>query len=206
MSKAMKILFVTAAACMLAAGAHAQKVTIVSGDVGFLKNEKQIEVRFTYDNMQVGGMPEADYVAKKVSDAEAKKPGSGDAWHRAWIHDRSARFEPKFIELFNKYIGEKGGVLLNADNVGGKYLMTVNTHFTEPGFNVGVARKNSSVSMKVTFTDAETGNAVAVMNITNSSANSAMGFDYDVAFRIQESYAKAGRGLAKFLIKKLKLK
>jgi hypothetical protein len=48
------------------------------------------------------------------------------------------------MELFNEYINGKEGVLLTA-NDGNKYLMTLNTHFTEPGVNVGVVRKNSVV-------------------------------------------------------------
>jgi hypothetical protein len=83
--------------------------------------------------------------------------------------------------------------------------MVVNTHFIEPGFNVGVARKNASVSMTAKFFDSGTGQQLAVITVTNASANSFSGLDFDVAYRIQESYEKAGRELAKFLIKKLKL-
>ena len=70
---------------------------------------------------------------------------------------------------------------------------------------MGVARKNAAVSLRATITDLETGSEIAVISISNSSANSFSGMDFDVAYRIQESYAKAGRELAKFLIKKLKL-
>ena len=141
---------------------------------------------------------------EKMAEVEEKTPGEGETWFQAWNQDRSTRFEPKFIELFNDQMNEKGGVTLDAET-GGKYLMTVNTFFTEPGFNVGVMRKNACVSLRATFTDKDTGEIVAVIGVNDSAANSFWGMDFDVAYRIQESYAKAGRELAKFLIKKLKL-
>ena len=199
----MKKLLVSVAASLFFTGISAQKIAVISGKIDFLKNEKTLTVKFTYENMLVGKMTEADYVAKKVSEANAKEPGKGDAWQVAWLNDRTERFEPKFIELFNKYITDNNGATLSTQD-GNKYVMTVNTHFTEPGFNVGVARKNSAVSLRVRITDAESGQEMAVITITNSSANDFMGTDFDVAYRIQESYAKAGRELARFFIRKLK--
>ena len=161
-------------------------------------------VEFTYENMQVGSMREADYIKNKVEGYNKKEAGRGDRWYKSWIDDRVNRFEPKFIELFNLYMGEKNGMQISEDE--GSYVMLVNTHFSEPGFNVGVARKNASVSMTCTFINRETNGEVASISITNSSANNFLGTDFDTGFRLQESYAKAGREFAKFIIKKLKLK
>ena len=190
--------------CILSTGIYAQKISVKPGNIDFLKNEKTVTVKFTYNDMRVGKMTEEAYVTQKVNDANAKTPGSGETWHKAWQDDRSNRFEPKFIELFDKIMDEKSGFELS-ENDGNRYVMTVNTHFTEPGFNVGVARKNAAVSLVASIFDTQTNKEVAVIFIDNSSANSFMGTDFDVAYRIQESYAKADRELAKFLVKKLKL-
>ena len=201
----MKTLFVMATMCLLATGVYAQKIVLEKGNIDFLKNEKEVTVKFTYENMKVGKMTEEAYIKKRKSDIEAKKPGEGEKWFQAWIQDRSLRYEPKFIELFNDQMSAKNGVTLDAGS-GGKYLMTVNTFFFEPGFNIGIERKNAAISLRATFTDA-TGSVVAVIAVNNASANTGWGggMDYDAAYRVQESYAKAGRELAKFLIKKLKL-
>jgi len=200
----MKTLFSMLVMCLLATGIYAQRIAVKSGSIDFLKNEKILTVKFTYNNMRVGKMTEEDYVSKKIIESNDKEPGKGDNWYKMWIDDRSNRFEPKFIELFDKIMSDKRGIELT-ENDGNRYVMTVNTHFTEPGFNVGVARKNASVSLVATIIDTETGKEIAVIIIDNSSANNFMGMDFDVAYRIQESYAKAGRELAKFLVKKLKL-
>jgi len=188
--------------CLLATGVYAQKIVVEKGKIDFLKDEKEVTVKFTYENMKVGSMTEEAYIAKKKKEAEEKTPGGGESWLQAWNQDRSNRFEPKFIGLFNDQMTAKGGFTIDT-KTGGKYVMTVNTYFTEPGFNVGVARRNAAVGVRATFTD-NTGGVVAVISVDNSSANSFMGTDFDVAYRIQESYAKAGRELAKFLIKKVK--
>ena len=199
----MRTLFTMATMCLLATGVYAQKIVLEKGKIDFLKNEKEVTVKFTYENMRVGRMTEDEYVAKKKSEIDAKNPGGGEKWFQSWTNDRSTRFEPKFILLFNEQTSAKGGVTIGTE-AGGNYLMTVNTYFTEPGYNIGVSRKNSAVSLRATFTDGA-GNVMAVVTVDNASANDFWGTDFDVAYRVQESYAKAGRELAKFLIKKLKL-
>jgi len=41
--------------------------------------------------------------------------------------------------------------------------------------------------------------------VENSAANNFWGGDFDIGYRVQESFAKAGRELAEFMIKDAKL-
>jgi hypothetical protein len=43
---------------------------------------------------------------------------------------------------------------------------------------------------------------LAVIRMVGSPGSGAMGYDFDAGFRIQESYAKLGKSLAGFLLKK----
>lgn len=200
----MKKLFITLILCGLSVAAYSQSIVLLSGNVDFLKTEKTLQFDFTYNDMLVGKMTEAAYVDKKVGEYNAKEPGRGDVWHQAWINDRENRFKPKFIELFTKYMADNGTPVQIAD--GANYVVIVNTGFTEPGFNVGVMRKNASVDLTCKIIEVATGQQVALINIRDASANNFSGTDFDAGFRIQESYAKAGRELAKFLIKTAKIK
>lgn len=194
------------ATCMLfclGAGVHAQSVALAFGDLKWLAGEKVLRFEFTYEDMQVGKMSEAEYVEKKVKEYNEKEAGRGDTWRKAWVDDRKNRFEPKFTELFDKYMAEKG---ITSGDDGAKYVVKVNTSFTEPGFNVGVVRRNAAVDVTCSVFEIETGKKVAVIKVRNASANSFWGADFDSGYRLQESYAKAGRELAKFMIKKAKLK
>lgn len=180
----------------------AQSIVLTSGSVDFIKDQKVIDFFFSYEEMLVGKLTEQEYVDKKTSEYNKKEDGKGEEWKAAWYGDRKERFEPKFLELFDKYMNEVG---ITAGTEGAKYRIEINTDFTEPGWNVGVMRQNASVDLSCKVKDIETGEQVASIRIRNASANNFWGTDFTSGYRVQETYAKAGRELAKFLIKKAKL-
>ena len=183
--------------------AYSQKIKVTSGSLDFLNSVDAFNVEYVYDPaMVVGKMTEQDYIEKKVSEYNAKEAGRGDKWLVSWVADRENRFQPKFKELFNKYAAEKNAPVIDtASNK--EYKLIVNTYFTEPGFNVGVMRKNAAISIKAKFVNSNN-EEVATMTIINASANNFWGTDFDSGYRLQETYAVAGRELAKFLYKKWK--
>ncbi len=142
---------------------------------------------------------EEDYINQKVEDYNKKEAGRGDKWKESWIGDREEHFEPKFEELINNNL-EKSNVKVG-DFPDAAYTMLLKTTYTEPGFNVGVARKNAHTDYEVVFIDNETQEEVATMTIIKSPGLGAMGYDFDSGLRIQESYAKAGKELGQYLAK-----
>lgn len=184
------------AALMLVFSAHAQKIKLLEGNPKALKGEDLMEVVFTYEDMRVGKISEAEYVADKKADADKKDGDGGERWHNAWTGDRANRFEPKFIELFNKYSDK---LFIDEARDDTRYIMYVNTYFTEPGFNVGISSKPAMVSLKVAFVERESDEVVAVYDIIQSRGSSA----FDLGHRIQEGYARAGKSFGRFLKKKL---
>jgi hypothetical protein len=202
----MKKLLITLIVCCCSVPLFSQKITVTSGSVDFVKNQKVIQFVFTYENMIVGKMTEAEYVAKKVSDYNEKEAGRGERWNEAWIKDRETRFVPKFRELFDKYMEKYGVTAGDINSEGAEYRIEINTDFTEPGFNVGVVRKNAEIDLTCKVYKIATGEEIAGIKVYNASANNFWGTDFDTGYRIQECYAKAGRELAQFFIKKAKLK
>ena len=181
----------------------AQSIVLTSGSIDFIKDQKIIDFSFSYEEMLVGKLTENEYVNKKISDYNKKEEGKGEQWKEAWYGDRKGRFEPKFLELFDKYMGEVD-IISGAE--GAQYRIDINTDFTEPGWNVGVMRQNASVDLSCKVKNIETGEQVASIKIRNASANNFWGTDFTSGYRVQETYAKAGRELAKFFIKKAKLR
>lgn len=181
----------------------AQSIVLTSGSIDFIKDQKIIDFSFSYEEMLVGKLTENEYVNKKISDYNKKEEGKGEQWKEAWYGDRKERFEPKFLELFDKYMSE---VDVEAGTEGAQYRIEINTDFTEPGWNVGVMRQNASIDLSCKVKNIETGEQVASIKIRNASANNFWGTDFTSGYRVQETYAKAGRELAKFFIKKAKLR
>ncbi|WP_342084183.1 hypothetical protein [Dyadobacter sp. OTU695] len=195
----MAISFLTADASL------AQRVDLRSGDVGVLSGQKTVNVEYDYSEFGVGKFAtEQEYLDKKSAEYNAKEAGKGDAWKKAWVEDRKARYEPKFEELFNKGLQDKGITVVNA-RPDAQYTLIVKTKFIEPGFNVGVMRKNAYVDFEVDLVEsANKSNKVAEIGMRNVPGGQFGGFDFDTGVRIAESYAKAGKSLAAFLDKKLK--
>ena len=92
----------------ITAFSFAQSIVMTSGTIDFIKDQQVIQFTFSYDEMLVGKLTESEYVDKKSSEYNAKEEGKGDQWKAAWYGDRKERFEPKFLELFDKYMSEVG--------------------------------------------------------------------------------------------------
>lgn len=193
---------VLAIALMTSGMASAQK-WITGKDLSYLKGQKEILLQFTYDNMTVGKKSESEYIKEKVEDYNKKEAGKGDAWAKSWTADRATIYEPKFEELFNKSAGEK--LSGSRKNTSAKYTLIVHTTRTEPGFNIGVMKKNAEGDFELSIV--ETANPTKVLStgiLKNIPGSQFAGYDYDVSSRVKESYAKAGKMVGKTLAKATK--
>lgn len=182
--------------------AQAQKIKMTSGKLDFLKGQDKILVEFVYpENLKVGKLSEADYIKKKAEAAEEHKAGEGKHWIELWKSDRVDHYQPKFIELMNQGLEDKG-VTVMEDVKSAKYKMIVKTTFIEPGYNVGVSRRDASINLEISFINIETGKEMAKFTILKSPGRTFAGSDFDSGLRVGEAYAKAGKSFSKFLLKK----
>ena len=182
---------------------NAQKISVKKGSLDFLKGQKSLLVTFDYSNMGVGKFDkEDDYIAKKVGDYNKSEAGKGDKWKETWKSDRASRYEPKFESLFNEYSSKKG-LTGKRDVTDAKFEMNIHTTFTEPGFNIGVTRKNAFINLVITFKNISTGEEVAVMEVNNCPGRDVFGYDFDTGYMLEEAYAKLGKSLAGYIIKQL---
>lgn len=195
----MKKLLISLFLMFLCFGAYSQSIKRESGSLMFLKSAKVVGVTFTYDNMKVGKLTEEEYVSKSMGRLNKKETGRGDRWKEAWIRDRSERYEPKFLEFFSKFIGEKGVSVTTSDY---EYEIMVNVDFIEPGFNLGIAG-DAVVNMTCRIINKDDGSEVAIITVKNAKYSSSI--DPTVGSRVQEAFSLAGRALAKFMIKDAKL-
>lgn len=172
----------------------AQKVKTVTGNPDILKSETTINIEFVYDNLSVGKYNnEKDYVTAKTEEYNKKEAGKGDTWAKSWANDKASRFEPKFIELFTS----NSGMTVNKD---AKYTLIFKTTSIEPGWNIGISRRNAEIDAEVWIVEtANRENKAATFTIKNVPGGTAFGYDFDTGLRISESYAKAGKSFGKFL-------
>jgi hypothetical protein len=193
----MKLLSAFLLITFFSIGATAQHIKLLEGNISALKDEKNINTEFTYNDMRVGKYDkESEYIDDKKADYNKKEPGKGDTWAKNWVADRKYKFEPKFNELFEKYAEM-------TVNPSAKYTLIFNTNFTEPGFNIGITRKSAVINGDVLIVEtANRSNVVAKIRLEKAPGNSFWsGNDFDTGDRLSECYATAGKGLGKFLKK-----
>ena len=176
---------------------HAEKIRVTDGDLGALKGEKKLNVEYDYSGMEVGKKTEKEYVDEKKEAYNDKEKGRGDKWEKSWVSDRTKRFEPRFKESFNDAADLQIG-----NNPTAKYTLIFKTVFTEPGYNVGVMRRNASIDGEVLVVEtADHSKVVAKLTCEDCPGRTFGGYDFDSGERIQEAYAMAGKGLGKFFNK-----
>jgi len=193
----MKAIFsgvATLALVLVTIGTNAQKVKTVSGNDEILKNETSVNVEFVYEGMSVGKYDtEKEYITEKTKEYNGKEAGKGDAWAQSWQNSKASRYEPKFIQLFTEH--SKMTIDKNA-----KYTIIFKTRSIEPGYNIGISRKNAQIDAEIWIVEtANKSNKLAVMTIDNVPGGTAFGYDFDTGQRISEGYANAGKKLAKSL-------
>jgi hypothetical protein len=202
--KTLKISLVLALAVSLGgATGWAQNIKLQSGSLDFLKGETSLNVEYVYEGLSVGKMAEPAYIAEKVAELNKKEAGKGDAWLVSWKSDRQERYQPKFELLLNKQFTEKKIALNAGAHAEAKFTLVLKTTNLEPGWNVAVMRRPAEVSTEATFyATKDRTTALAVITILKAPGQDGMGYDFDTGFRLQEGYAKTGKELGKFLIKK----
>lgn len=199
--KKLFLLLIAGFILSLCPASYAQKVVLKSGSLASLSGLTELRVEYIYTDMMVGKVKEADFVAKKVKEYNAKEPGKGDRWQEDWVNDRIARFQPKFHGAFNTLCLFAGENFKIDPDAGGKARVVVHTTFTEPGYNIYMSSKNASINAEVTFYD-ESDAEMAKVTITNSPGSGLFELDYDTGTRIQDAYANAGRSLAVLVLDK----
>lgn len=186
------------AVVLLFSGIHssAQQVDLTRGDLSILKEEKTINIEFTYEKMTVGDDgTEANYIKRKTQENNEKEKGSGEIWARKWEEDKKQKFEPKFILGFTNL--SKMTVSKDA-----KYTLIFNTRALEPGYSVGVSKRNAGIDGTVTIVEtANPTKKLVVLSVERPGENMFRGAAFDAGSRIADAYYLSGQKVGKFIKK-----
>jgi len=169
-------------------------VKLTSGSLDVLKQETAVNVLYSYEGMGVGKSgSEKDYVDKKVAELNQKEVGRGDKWRQAWVDDRANRFQPKFENLSTSNSPERKSLTFGA-HPDAKYTLILKTTFTEPGWNVAIARRPALISATVLLVETQNQtNPIATLTITKATGMDAWGVDYDTAIGFRNPTPKPAR-------------
>ncbi|HSD13999.1 MAG TPA: hypothetical protein VLB74_05075 [Flavobacterium sp.] len=177
----------------------AQTKRILSGDFKNLKGITEFNLVFDYTNLKVDKFEtEEEFLQDKMKKREEK--GTDEEFKRTWFSDREERYEPKFVESFNKRFD---GEIKAAKNLtSAKYIVKKKTLWIYPGYNVGVVRQSSKLNAIITITEVgNPDNILLSVGYSKVLGSGAGGFDYNSGYRISEAYAKLAKEFASELKK-----
>jgi len=176
--------------------AFSQEVDLTKGDLSILKGETTINIEFTYEKMSVGDFSkEADYIKKKRDEYNEKEKGSGEIWARKWEEDKAKLFGAKFILGFTNL--SKMTVSNEA-----KYTLIFNTKALEPGYSIGISKRNAGVDGTVTIVEtAKRDKKLVVLSVERPAENKWRGAAFDAGSRIADAYYLDGQKVGKFIVK-----
>lgn len=177
------------------------QVKPLSGDMKSLKGQSVVALKYDYTKLMIGKKSADEYATEKVAEMNKKKAGSGDEWLEKWKNDRTARFQPAFQKEFNDVVKSYNLEGKN-DLEDGKYTLIVYTTFIEPGFNVGVTRKDAYLNVQIDLVEtANPGTVLCSVEIKKIDSKNMGGYDFDLGARVESCYEKAGSYLGKYLAK-----
>ena len=194
--KMLQTLFLSATILLAINPAKAQQVDLAKGDLSILKGETTINIEFTYEKLTVGddGKEEA-YIKRKTQEMNEKEKRSGDIWARKWQEDKKNMYEPKFILGFTNL--SKMTVSKDA-----RYTLIFNTKAIEPGYQVGISKRNAGIDGSVTIVEtANPTKKLIVLNVERPGENKWRGAAFDAASRIADAYYLSGQKIGKFIAK-----
>lgn len=183
----------------------AQKAKIQEGSWKNLKGIAKFNLVFDYSNVEIPKYDnEEAFLKDKMQKRDEKLEGDGERFKKSWFDDRENRYEPKFIESFNKRWDDKE-VVVGKDLEGAEYTIKVHTTLIYPGYNVGVVRQNSKVDAVLSvYKNDEPSKILFEVKYTDAEGNKAFGVDFNSGDRIAEAYAKLAKTFASHLNKKAK--
>ena len=160
---------------------------------GYLQGVKKIGLKFDYSKTAVGKFStEEEYIKKKEEDGKAD-------FREKWETQKTTIFIPKFESLINEYSKEKG--IEVGTKVEGDLNMVVYVTHMEPGWNIGISRRDAMINLEIEiFKKGET-EPVVVYEMKNVPGYGAAGFDFDAGYRLGQCFAKAGKELGAFFSK-----
>jgi len=185
--------------------AMAQDVEVVKGDFKFLKDQKEVNIEFVYNNLKLlkEEVTEAQYVKERAAELNEKSKGKGDIWKKKWEGSKELIWNLKFLELANVVLSkDKKDLVFQEGLTNAKYTLIVDVVWIYPGWDAGVMKQAAKVSTVLKFVETANRNNVVLELTTDKAPGDQWGNNYSNESRIGEGFAKTAKTMSKMILKK----
>jgi len=185
-------------------GLSAQKMKIKTGNFDFLKEQQEINVVFEYAHMKLlkKNLSETQYITEHAAELEEKTKGKGENWKKQWAAARELIWQPKFLELMNRYFLKDHNINFAEGLSEAKYTLIVETVWLYPGWDAGVMKQPAKVTTLLKFVETANKDNVLVEVTSQNAPGDQWGSSFSNEDRLGEGYAKTGKSFARLILKK----
>lgn len=182
----------------------AQKIVLEKGSLAALKGQSELKLDYNYETLSVGKYPtEEAYVEFKKAEYAKKDPKKAEDWENGWKNAREKHYQPKFETQINNY--SSGKISYSTTTTKSKYTLILKTTFIEPGYNIGISKMPAFINVEYLVVETANPSSIVAKLVQKKIPGSQFaGYDFDASTRISESYAKAGKMFAGFVVKAIK--
>lgn len=197
MKKIFLLLFVTIATIVFA-----QNLTVVSGNLRFLKDQTEVNVQRNYGEplFQADNFTETEYLDRRHKETVIKK---GEAAWKTWIDTWEQHVETIWTEKFIEGLNRSKKIKF-AQNIETKYTLIIHPTWMYAGWS-GFVMQPGKLSADITIV--ETANPSNVLATLKSDKIEGVGskVDYGMEYgRLSAAYEKTGKEIGKEVKKALK--
>ena len=172
----------------------AQRFDIVSGKMSNLKGITAFNVTFDYTNLQVEGFETEEAFLTDKMEKRNNIEGKAEKFKKEWFENRENKYEPKFIESFNKRF--ENGEIKCEKNRDLKYTMNIKTTWIYPGYNLVEFTQPAKISATITVVETANPNNILLIIKFDKSIGLPQGmFDFDEGYRIAGAYEKLAKNM-----------
>ncbi len=188
--------------CVFSISLAAQKLKTVSGNYDFLKDQTEINVVLTFDNVLIttDNLNEEQFLAshkKTFLSKEDKTEADWQSWSEGWKNYKANSFADEFLNGLAKTKKIKFGKDLNT-----KYTLVVDAKWFYPGWYGGFVFQPAKVSADLKFVETGSPSNIMLEIAADKIEGSGSGKKEDLAMeygRISKAYEKLGKTLFKQL-------
>jgi hypothetical protein len=173
----------------------AQRFDVVSGKISSLKGISDYNVTFDYSNQKIEEFEtEEAYLIDKM-EKRKEFEGKSESFKKDWYADRENKYEPKFIESFNKrFVNREIKCKKNTDL---KYTINIKTIWIYSGYSVVAVAQPAKISALISvFETANPKNILVQLEFDKSIGLEQGQFDFDQGYRIAGAYEKLAKNIA----------
>jgi len=197
----MKLLITIALSLFYITFTFSQHLKIDKDALSVLKSEEQVSVFFTFQDCTFGGkyLSEKEFIKSHYKKIIKRNQDTTD-WYNAYQNSKKSLWPKAYLKNLNTYLSRYDAPEFVLDSLHrNNYILKVNVVWIYTGYDVGVARSPSKISLMLKIIENNTGKVISTIKVSETrGGNSDEDNDSNWTYlrRVENAFFNSGFKLA----------